>query len=180
MTFRAAASNALAVVLAVAFTGCGGTSSGRVAPQQIGWLAFASCMRSNGVPRYPDPASAGQPPPKKSLAELGVSSSRFQGAESACRHLLPGGGRPPDEAQLQQVSAVSLAFARCVRNHGVPSFPDPDATGRIPDPATVGIDQGSPKFEAANTACAKYRPPYMPSNSAYNAWARSHANGSGS
>ena len=31
-----------------------------------------------------------------------------------------------------------------------------------------------PKFQAANEACGKYRPPYMPSNSAYNAYAQAH------
>jgi hypothetical protein len=65
-----------------------------------------------------------------------------------------------------------LQFFRCMRAHGVPNFPDPDSTGRIPDPATFGIDQGSPQFEAANQACRKYRPPYIPSNAAYNAYAQ--------
>jgi hypothetical protein len=73
-----------------------------------------------------------------------------------------------------QVRALSLRFSQCVRAHGVPNFPDPDSTGRIPDPASVGINQGSPKFEAANQACGKYRPPYMPSHAAYNAYARTH------
>jgi hypothetical protein len=62
-----------------------------------------------------------------------------------------------------------------VRGHGVPNFPDPGSDGRIPDPATVGIDQASPKFEAANDACSRYRPPYFPSNAAYQTWARQHA-----
>jgi hypothetical protein len=71
-----------------------------------------------------------------------------------------------------------LAFSHCMRSNGVPNFPDPDSSGRIPDPATVGINQGSPTFQAANQACGKYRPPYMPSNSAYDAYARTHPNGS--
>lgn len=130
-------------------------------------------MRSSGVPRYPDPDGSGQLV-TESLAQLGVGSSRFESAQSACRHLLPNGGHGPTAAQVQQVKALSLRFSQCVRAHGVPGFPDPDSTGRIPDPATVGIDQGSPKFEAANQACGKYRPPYMPSNAAYNAYARTH------
>ncbi|MGH2998964.1 MAG: hypothetical protein ACRDNM_06660 [Gaiellaceae bacterium] len=130
-------------------------------------------MRSNGVSTYPDPSSSGVLV-KESLQQLGVSSSQFQSAQSACRHLLPNGGSGPTATQVQQVRALSLKFAQCVRAHGVPSFPDPDSTGRIPDPASVGINQGSPKFEAANNACAKYRPPYMPSNAAYNAYARTH------
>ena len=135
-------------------------------------LAFAHCMRSHGVPNYPDPTSTGLV--KESLQQLGVSSSRFRSASSACDHLLPNGGSGPSPAQLQQARALALNFSECVRSHGVPNFPDPGSDGRIPDPATVGINQGSPKFEAANQACARYRPPYMPSNAAYNQYARTH------
>lgn len=130
-------------------------------------------MRASGVERYPDPDAAGHLV-KESLRQLGVSSSRFQSAESTCGHLLPDGGTAPSTAQTQRVAALSLQFSRCVRAHGVRGFPDPDRTGRIPDPASVGVDQGSPRFEAANQACARYRPPYMPSNAAYNAWSRTH------
>jgi hypothetical protein len=91
-----------------------------------------------------------------------------------CRHLLPRGGRPPSEAQIQRVRAQALSYSQCVRAHGVPGFPDPGSDGRIPDPGTVGVDQGSPKFQAANQACGRYRPPYMPSNAAYDSWARAH------
>jgi hypothetical protein len=111
---------------------------------------------------------------KESLQQLGVSSSRFQAAATACNHLLPNGGRGPSQAQLQFARAQGLSFAQCVRAHGLPSFPDPASDGRIPDPATVGINQGSPKFRAANQACGKYRPPYMPSNSAYDTYVRTH------
>jgi hypothetical protein len=175
---RAAAAIVAAGGFALAAAACGG-SSGTHAAEGNGWLAFSACMRSNGVSRFPDPGSGGVPP-KKSLQQLGVSSSEYQAAQSACRHLLPNGGRAPSEAERLQVTATARLFSRCVRAHGVPNFPDPGSDGRIPDPATVGIDQGSPKFEAANQACAKYRPPYMPSNAAYNAWARTHMSGSGS
>lgn len=166
---------AVTVGLALLVAGCGGSPSASKTTTGQGntWVAFSSCMRSNGVSRYPDPVGNGAPP-KKSLQQLGVSNSRFTSAESACRRLLPNGGRPPSLAQQHQVTADALQFARCVRSHGVPNFPDPDSTGRIPDPASVGINQGSPKFQAANVSCAKWRPPYMPSNAAYNAYARSH------
>lgn len=164
---------AVIVVVAVAAAGCGSSTHKASPTSTSSWVAFASCMRSNGVANYPDPDSTGKPP-KRSAQQLGVSSSQFTAADSACRHLLPNGGRPPSRSQQQQVVAQGLSFARCVRSHGVPNFPDPASDGRIPDPATVGIDQGSPKFQAANDACAKYRPPYMPSNTAYNDYARSH------
>jgi hypothetical protein len=127
-------------------------------------------MRSSGVTNYPDPDSSGVIP-KESSQQLGVTSSKFQSAQNACQHLLPNGGNGPNQAQVAYVRALSLKFAQCMRNHGV-ALPDPAGDGRIPDPASVGIDQGSPQFEAANQACGKYRPPYMPSNAAYNAYAR--------
>jgi len=163
----------MATVLLV--SACGAHPS--VSVQGSGPLAFSSCMRTNGVANFPDPGSGGAIP-KESMQQLGVSLARFQTAQQACQHLLPNGGQPPSRAQIQQARAQGLSYARCVRAHGVPNFPDPDSTGRIPDPATVGINQGSPKFQAANQACGKYRPPYMPSNSAYDAYARTHPNGS--
>jgi hypothetical protein len=159
---------AIASVLLAA--GCGPMSH---ITQQSGTVGFTHCLRSHGIAKFPDPGSSGAIP-KVSLQQLGVSSAQFQSAQSACRQYLPNGGRAPDRAEQQAVAQTSVKFARCVRAHGVRNFPDPAADGRIPDPASVGIDQGSRQFEAANTACARYRPPYMPSNAAYNQWARSH------
>jgi hypothetical protein len=181
---------ATAAFIALLAVGCGGSSGSQVAQlgstatqsnsippaapaQQNGAVAFSHCMRSHGVVNYPDPVSSGVLP-KKSLQQLGVSSSRFQAATSACNHLLPNGGSGPSPTRVQEVRMQALEFSQCVRSHGLPNFPDPGSDGRIPDPATVGINQGSPKFEAANQACRKYRPPYMPSNAEYNAYVRTH------
>jgi hypothetical protein len=143
--------------------------------QQTGPLAFARCMRSNSVPNWPDPNGDGAFDKSKLTSQhLGATDSQVQAAQRVCNHLLPNGGRGPSAAQVQQIRAQALRFSHCVRAHGVPNFPDPDSTGRIPDPASGGIDQGSPKFRAANTACGRYRPPYMPSNAAYDAYARTH------
>jgi hypothetical protein len=141
-------------------------SSGRVAQA----VAYAQCMRAHGVPRWPDPQSGGAFDKSAVTAQrLGVSDSQLQASETACQALLPttiaGGARSsPDVAE-------ALMFSRCMRSHGVASFPDPDGSGRIPDPASLGIDQGTPRFEAANQACGEYRPPYMPSNAQYQTWA---------
>jgi hypothetical protein len=135
-------------------------------------------MRSHRVPNWPDPGSGGTFDKSKLTPQsLGAAGPQLRAAEGACDHLLPNVGAP-SAAQAQQAKAEALSFSRCVRAHGVPSFPDPAADGRIPDPASVGIDQGSPAFEAANRACATYRPPYMPSNAAYQSWARTHTTGS--
>jgi hypothetical protein len=163
---------ASAVGLAAA---CG---SSQTSTQSSGPLAFARCMRSHQVPNWPDPSSSGVFDKSKLTAQqLGATSAQVQAAQSACSHLLPNGGNGPSAAQAQRERAQGLSFSRCVRAHGVPTFPDPDSTGRIPE-RWPGVDQGSPTFEAANEACSKYRPPYVPSNAAYNAWARTHPNGS--
>jgi hypothetical protein len=130
-------------------------------------LAFTACMRSNGVANFPDPNSSGQFD-KTTLSQLAASNSQFPSANRDCQHLLP----TPSAAEQRQIAAEALAFSKCMRTHGVANFPDPDDTGRIPDPATLGIDQGSPQFERANQACGTDRPPYMPSNAAYNAYAQ--------
>jgi hypothetical protein len=136
-------------------------------------LAYARCMRSHGVPNWPDPNGSGVFDKTKLTSQhLGVSDSLLQAAQTACRRLLPSGGssrRGPTPAEVQQ----ALMFSQCMRSHGVSNFPDPDGSGRIPDPASLGIDQGAPRFEAANQDCGAYRPPYMPSNAQYNAFASS-------
>jgi hypothetical protein len=178
----------LVVAASIALAACGGPSSPSVANEgststtstvakaggtlSSDSLAFAQCMRSNGVRNFPDPNSSGQIL-KESPQQLGVSVARYQSALTPCVHFLPNGGSGPNQSQLQYVRTLSLNFARCMRSHGVP-LPDPDSSGRIPDPASVGINQGSPTFEAANNACAKYRPPYMPSNAQYNNYVNSN------
>jgi len=93
-------------------------------------LGYSRCMRTHGVPSFPDPTSSGVLP-KISVQEL--KSPQFQAAEKACQHLLPAGTHDqysPGEAQ--QLLIGMLRFSRCVRSHGVPNWPDPttDAEGR--------------------------------------------------
>ena len=66
-------------------------------------LAFSHCMRSHGVPSFPDPDSSGVWP--KSQVELAAGNPRFQAATQACGHLLPDGGPgvPPSPAVVQQI-----------------------------------------------------------------------------
>jgi hypothetical protein len=138
------------------------------ASEQVGAVGFAQCMRAHGVPTWPDPDSSGVfDKTKITTQQLGVSGTGLQAAQNACQAVLP----PASITQQRLNAAQALQFSQCMRSHGVPSFPDPDGSGRIPDPATVGVDQGAPQFQAANDTCAQYRPPYIPSNQAYNAYA---------
>jgi hypothetical protein len=46
----------------------------------------------------------------------------------------------------------ALAYAQCMRSHGVSNFPDPNAEGGFSAPA--GMDPNSPTYKAAAAACA--------------------------
>jgi hypothetical protein len=129
-------------------------------------LAFSHCMRQDGVPGYPDPDSSGQIP-KRTPQQLGVSNSQFQTAETACQHLLPGGGQPT-QAQIQQRDQQEWArfrnFTQCMRSHGLTDWPEPtpypqDHARPIFDlqpgdgPQPVGIDPNSPQISPKVRAC---------------------------
>ena len=96
-------------------------------------LAFSQCMRARGVPDFPDPQPGATNAKFPSVQQLGVSSSVYQAADSACQHLLPAGTDdqfPP--AEVQQLLIGMRQFSQCMRSHGVPNWPDPsvDAAGR--------------------------------------------------
>jgi hypothetical protein len=96
-------------------------------------------MRSHGVPNWPDPNSNGQFP-KRQLEHLGVSNTRLQAAQSTCGHLLPNGGSGPTPAQLAQNWSDELKFARCMRRHGVPNWPDPTRYSPHPERPYFNLD----------------------------------------
>ena len=116
-------------------TQSGASSTSSADSPQNGWVAFSACMRSDGVSKFPDPAGNGELP-KVSLPQLGVSSSRFQAAQTACQGLRPTGGSLTQEldclmlgncpaAEVEQIRTAELRYARCMRSHGVPNWPDP-------------------------------------------------------
>lgn len=78
-------------------------------------------------------------------------------ALSGCRHLLPaGGGSSQTPARTHAQLVAALAFARCIRAHGFPSFPDPSSSGDITHQmvARAGIDLHQPAVLRAADACA--------------------------
>jgi hypothetical protein len=77
-------------------TGAGGSSSAGAAASSPSAVAYSRCMRSHGVPAFPDPGSSGIP--KVSPQQLGVASSRWQAAQSACAQLLR-----PTQDQARQI-----------------------------------------------------------------------------
>ena len=64
-------------------------------------------------------------------------------------------GSNPTQAQAQQ---EGLSFARCMRSHGVSSFPDPTPDGGGFSVSAPGINSSSPASKAAQTACQDLLP----------------------
>jgi hypothetical protein len=155
------------VVIGLLVTGCGGggsssngqrTPAGRsTGPADDQAVKYAQCMRENGVANFPDPVNgnlvlrqgAGAPDP---------NSPEFQSAQQACKSQAPAGaqsgpaGDPGAEARIHK-------FAKCMRKHGIPDFPDPKVSGggvqmQIPP----GVDPNSPRFASAQRACANLNP----------------------
>jgi hypothetical protein len=112
------------------------------------------------VPNWPDPESNGAfEKSKLALQELGVNSSRLQGALNACRHLLANGGPgQPTQSSLRLAWNEMRTFARCMRARGVQNFPDPTASPQHPERPTfnlqpVGIDPNTPQITSEIHAC---------------------------
>jgi len=116
-------------------------------------LKFASCMRSHGEPSFPDPSSNGV----FSLNGIDSNSPQYQSAQRACEHFLPKAHpmSPTEQAKLLQ---KALTFSKCMRSHGVPSFPDPTSNGGGVGFSLRGVDPNSPQFQRAQTACQRYSP----------------------
>src|SRR5579862_3107184 len=154
---------AAAVVAAAAIAACGANSRDSSSPAGSGGhtyaqtmhddINFVRCIRSHGV-SIPNPIS-----PFGLKRWLISSVSRLpvdQSAEMRCQHLLPGGSGPGQETGPSQARIVAgLAFARCMRARGFPSFPDPTSQGRLtPQMVTAaGIDLHQPKMLRTGLAC---------------------------
>ncbi|MGH2849466.1 MAG: hypothetical protein ACRDLP_02510 [Solirubrobacteraceae bacterium] len=66
-----------------------------------------------------------------------------------------GGAHDPTGAGSgsNRASVALLAYARCMRGHGVSDFPDPSAAGRIAISGRGDLNPGAPTFRAASRAC---------------------------
>ena len=108
-------------------------------------VAFSHCMRSHGVPNFPDPDAHGGFP----SFHVTVPKQAARAADDACRHLLPRSGVGTPQGR-QQKFTFALKVARCLRVHGYPTFPDPGASGQQIPP---GIDTNSPQFQTVELRC---------------------------
>jgi hypothetical protein len=171
----------LSCVIAVAAfatlaAGCGGSgsrgASGVPPPTtaasgaQTAALAFARCLRSNGLPNWPDPTSGGEFD-KAKLRRTGYSASQVRAVEDGpCRHLTPNSGQSPGPTITPADRTDYLKAAACMRSHGDAAFPDPtfqNNTVQARVPST--IDQDSPPFKRVAATCTKLIPAGLPYSS---------------
>ena len=148
-----------ASVLLLILAACGragGSAMHRAAPgQNLASLAhqLGQCIRANGLPNFADPTvgSDGQIHVPASAPRLPAS------AEAACRSIidqLPDTGPTTAPPVSQAVFQQWLAFARCMRTHGLPDFPDPNPDGSFTLPADIyGLPNGAirPQVEACRS-----------------------------
>ncbi len=124
-------------------------------------LAFAKCMRANGVPQFPNPDRQGNFS-NATIQALENNGSQDRNALFQCRSVLPNAGTGLTIAQIQQIQEQNLRDAikgaECMRAHGITNFADPTASNQAsgvnwqPDIA-ANVNTSTPSYEAALSAC---------------------------
>lgn len=126
-------------------------------------VAYAQCMRANGLTDFPDPDQNGSIKLGGGGRSGGLDpdSAQFKAAAEKCKQYM-GTGIDPNKGTQQTdpwPADKKLAYAKCMRENGLPSFPDPDQEGRFPQLGSgQKIDPESPEFKKADKACASYKP----------------------
>lgn len=147
-------------LIAVIVAGCGsgpaGTGGGNgAATVREKAVKFAECMRVNGVSRFPDPSASGSYTIDGVVngSSLDPNSAAFKQAINACRSLEPPGFTGPKVTSKQLTAR--LKFAQCIRDNGVPDFPDPTANGPIVDTNRIPSSSTNGGMAALNAAMRK-------------------------
>jgi hypothetical protein len=119
---------------------------------------FSACMRDHGVKDFPDPDASGELTidAVANGTSIDTGSAAFEQALQACEELTPSGFTGRERTSEEQDGA--LAFAQCMREHGIKDFPDPEKGAPLIDTTRIPSAQGRgaldiPGFTAAVEAC---------------------------
>lgn len=146
---------------------CGGGEDNTASPaagadkNRQALLDYARCMRENGID-MPDPEfEGGRVTMRAGSPGSSVTREQMQQAEKACAKYQEA-IKPPElsDDDKAEMKKAALANARCMREHGVPDFPDPtfDENGGAQIRITKQLDPENPSFQKAMKACAKTMP----------------------
>jgi hypothetical protein len=155
--------NGVAQIGSTQTTTSSSSSSGSPSDRRGALVAFSACMRKHGVPNFPDPKAVGGGDSLSFGSENGIDprSSQFTHAQQACKKLLPNGGRQSSQEQAKELQA-GLEYARCMRAHAVPNFPDPKVSSDGAIEFGIGakshVNPSSPSVKAAERACQHLLP----------------------
>jgi hypothetical protein len=131
----------------------GSASAGSTALAEA--VAYSKCVRSHGVPNFPDPVQTPSGGYGYRTAGIDPNSAAFRGAIEACKAL-----PSPWNSTGQQLSPAQeqawLNWAQCIRAHGLPAFPDPTFSGS--EVHDAGIGPNSPQLQQAMDACKSQMP----------------------
>jgi hypothetical protein len=97
---------------------------------------------------------AGGPAPRRTAAIAMAAVALLAVACGGSPGTSNGGG----STQAHSLTSQVLAFARCMRSHGVSSFPDPDSSGALPKTDVADLAVSNPEFPAARRACGHLLP----------------------
>jgi tRNA(Glu) U13 pseudouridine synthase TruD len=141
--------------------GCGHESTAKPSSNGGGFeqaLAYAKCMRANGVPNFPDPQRQGNGVRVTVDVGKNANTAEMKKALDACRDKMPQGD--VDGPKGGGIDSAKLAvWTKCMRAK-LPKFPDPEVSG---NGITVtlrgtGIKGDSAGFENARQACQSRLP----------------------
>jgi hypothetical protein len=111
-------------------------------------------MRSHGVPNFPDPVLTPSGGYGYRTTGIDPGAAAFQGALQACKDL-PSPWHPTGQQLSPAQQQAWLSWAKCIRAHGVPNFPDPTFSGRAVQIPGVS---SSPQLQSAMDACKSQMP----------------------
>ena len=125
-------------------------------------VKYSECMRANGVADFPNPDADGQ----IRYGGISVSKETWTNAVDKCRGLEPADW-PDDAGRTPEQQQAALQFAQCVRENGVPDFPDPatpgdpliDTTKMRGDVSARSIPELKPAVEACRDLFQAALPP---------------------
>jgi hypothetical protein len=155
----------LAAAVSACDSGAPDPSASSAAPvgsqQQISALAreYSQCMRNHGIANFPDPTisdgnvSYGGDDPSIKTA-MGGHPEAITACKSIQDRISQTGGKNwrPTAADMQKL----LQFAKCVREHGVPEWPDPDADGKFTISPKLEDEDPQTRIYPAHAACKGY------------------------